>query len=56
MAPHTTAIVAVALRNPEVIECFVRQLLQRKLTVATVPWSELSPELQRGYAIYVIRI
>lgn len=54
LRPGGVAIVAMPLRNPELVECFVNEVLKSVLTPEYVDPEYLSSELRAGYVIYVL--
>lgn len=55
LRPQGVAVVAVPLRHPELIECFVSEAVKHnRFLVRTVPSSQLSESLRHGYVVYVL--
>ncbi|CAN3373712.1 hypothetical protein DIURU_005515 [Diutina rugosa] len=55
LRPQGVAVVAVPLRHPELIDCFVAEAIERnRFVVRAVPSQKLSEALRRGYVVYVM--
>ncbi|KAG7195822.1 uncharacterized protein KQ657_002207 [Scheffersomyces spartinae] len=53
---HTVLVVGMQLRDESILEIFLQELKNQKMSVYLIPFSMLSEDLQKGYVIYFITL